>query len=388
MTKILYTEINVIGIAILLMLLLNMKKSGKESITLDQKLFNLCMSANIFIFIFDSGMWLFNGNVDYISRLLNNMTTALYYISNPLICFIWLMYTDVKIKESKSGLLKRLKYYIIPVVVNTAISIISIYTGWYYFIDTANNYHRGPLFPVMALISLFYLFYASGISFYDLIKNGWTDSKSLRMLLVFFPIAIIMSAAVQIIFFGLSVIWICTMIAFTGMYLNIQNRELLTDPMTGLFNRRHLDQHLKRKINAKQNNILFAVMLDLDDFKKINDEFGHNEGDEAIITLSRLLRGICIKNEDFIAKIGGDEFIIIGERIDKESVDALTKEIKIAVAEYNQSHKKDYELHPSTGYSIYNEEYSIKSFLAAADKEMYKNKVKNKILRRENAPII
>jgi hypothetical protein len=66
---------------------------------------------NILIFIFDTGMWLIDGTQYPFARIVNYIVTMLYYICNPLICFLWLLYTDYKINESRNGLLKRINLY-------------------------------------------------------------------------------------------------------------------------------------------------------------------------------------------------------------------------------------------------------------------------------------
>ena len=88
----------------------------------------------------------------------------------------------------------------------------------------------------------------------------------------------------QIVFYGVSIIWVCSMIAFSSIYINIQNAEISTGHLTGLYNRRRLDQHFQRKLKLRRNHQFFAMMLDLDDIKKINDRYGHETGDDALIS--------------------------------------------------------------------------------------------------------
>ena len=155
LTDILYAEINLIGIVLLLLFLNNMNKNSRKNTPVDQRIFNGCMVINILIFVFDTGMWLFDGNQIEVLRTGNYIVTMLYYVCNPLICFWWLMYTDYKVYESRSGLLKRIRIYGIPCAVSTVLSIISLYTGWFFIIDGNNNYSRGPFFVVMAAISYY-----------------------------------------------------------------------------------------------------------------------------------------------------------------------------------------------------------------------------------------
>lgn len=380
MIDFLYTEINVIGIVMLLLFLNNMNKNISKKIPVDQNIFNACMITNILIFILDTGMWLVDGHQIEFLKIINYIVTMLYYISNPLICLLWLLYTDYKINESINGLLKRISFYIIPCAINIVLSVISVYTGWLFIIDTNNNYLRGPYFWIMAFIALLYLIYSFGMSLRDVIINGWEGNKNVNIHLVIFPIGIIAASVVQIMFFGVSIIWVCTMIAFASIYINIQNGELSTDNLTGLYNRRRLDEHFKRKLKThKKDNLLFAVMLDLDDFKKINDKYGHSTGDNALIQMSELLRQVCKGSDDFIARMGGDEFVILGERKNTDEITQFMHNILLTADVYNQNSKLGYQLKPSMGYSVYRKEDTINSFFATADQAMYRNKQNRKM---------
>lgn len=381
MTHLLYAEINVIGIVLLLLFLGNMNKNSHKNITMDQLIFNLCLISNLFIFIFDMGMWLLNGLAGTGFLVFNYLTTVLYYISNPFICFLWLLYSDFKINESREGLLRRIRFYVIPFVINAILSIVSIFTGWLFMIDDKNNYFRGPYFFIMAIASLFYLTYAIFISLRDIRINGWEENKNVNSYLVIFPILIVLVSLIQIRFFGLSIIWVTAMLAFASMYINIQNGEISTDHLTGLSNRRRLEEYLQRRIKrqGKEHQLLFTIMMDLDDFKTINDKFGHAAGDDALVNMSEILQKVCKNGDDFIGRMGGDEFIIVGERLEIEEVKQIMEEISIRVNWYNKRTVEGYYIKPSMGFSVFQKEDSIDSFLANADQEMYRNKQKRKV---------
>jgi|GEM_PF-44643 diguanylate cyclase (GGDEF) domain len=384
----LYAEINIVGIALLLLLLNNMNRNGSKDLPIDQRIFSCLMFANVLIFVFDTGMWLLDGNPHPGSRAANYVVTSLYYLFNPLICFLWLMYTDFKVYESRSGLLKRSRLYAIPAAVSAVISLASPFGHWYFIIDEGNHYMRGPLFSMMAFAALFYLALSCGISLVNTFKNGWEENTSVNIHLVVFPIAIIAAAAIQIMFFGVSIIWVCSMLALVSIYINIQNREISTDHLTILYNRRRLDQHLQRRIKTRsKDRLLFAIMLDLDDFKSINDQYGHIAGDSVLVKTAELLRQACKGSDDFIARMGGDEFVIVGERTESGEIMYLMGKIHACTLDYNQSRLTDYNLLLSMGYSVFGKDDSVDTFLAAADKEMYRNKQERKLAwGRERSP--
>jgi diguanylate cyclase (GGDEF)-like protein len=170
------------------------------------------------------------------------------------------------------------------------------------------------------------------------------------------------------------------MIAFASIYINIQNGEISTDHLTGLYNRRRLDEHFHRRIKMlKKEHLLFAIMLDLDDFKKINDIYGHAAGDDALMEIAELLRNVCRGSDDFITRMGGDEFIILGERTKTEEIIQLMDMIATAAQDNNKRRKLDYILQPSMGYSVYKQGDTANVFFASADKAMYLKKQEKKI---------
>jgi diguanylate cyclase (GGDEF)-like protein/PAS domain S-box-containing protein len=95
-------------------------------------------------------------------------------------------------------------------------------------------------------------------------------------------------------------------------------RQAQVDPLTGLPNRRALEQHLSRAIEraSRHNKVCAVGVIDLDDFKPINDEFGHETGDELLVQIGHRLQA-AMRTSDFIARFGGDEFILVIEDIEE-----------------------------------------------------------------------
>ena len=101
-------------------------------------------------------------------------------------------------------------------------------------------------------------------------------------------------------------------------YMNELERLTITDPLTSLYNRRHLDKVYKREFyHAKRHNHIMAFyILDIDFFKQYNDIYGHSEGDDALIKVSKTMKTYFKRHEDFIFRLGGEEFggLITGKK--------------------------------------------------------------------------
>ncbi len=158
----------------------------------------------------------------------------------------------------------------------------------------------------------------------------------------------------------------------------------LTDELTGLLNRRgfftHVEQYLK--LVRRQGISVLMLYADLDSLKDINDAFGHKEGDFALIQVARILKE-NYRESDIIARIGGDEFVVIPVGSSKDCIDVITSRLQKALDAYNSSFQKGYKLSISTGIACYNPESpcSIDELLAIADKKMYENKSQRKRLQ-------
>jgi len=97
--------------------------------------------------------------------------------------------------------------------------------------------------------------------------------------------------------------------------LNLQNKlreQAIRDPLTGLLNRRFLEETLARDVYRAQrrNSPLCVAMLDLDDFKQFNDTFGHDAGDSLLRELGRVIRE-KLRKSDILCRYGGDEFVLV-----------------------------------------------------------------------------
>ncbi len=155
-------------------------------------------------------------------------------------------------------------------------------------------------------------------------------------------------------------------------------RELsLTDELTGLYNRRGcftLGEHVL-KMADRTNKGLFMLYTDLDNLKTINDTFGHAEGDSAVIEAADLLKN-NYRESDIIARIGGDEFVVIPVGSAQDTVEIITARLQKALDIHNEKSNRNYTLSMSAGIAYYDpaQPCSINDLISRADKLMYKQK--------------
>jgi diguanylate cyclase (GGDEF)-like protein len=164
------------------------------------------------------------------------------------------------------------------------------------------------------------------------------------------------------------------MVFYWNRKLSRLNRKLeqlaVTDQLTGLYNRLKIDQTLNSEIQRAQRTgqPLSLMMLDLDYFKQINDVFGHQAGDQALLSLAELLH-VRTREIDLVGRWGGEEFIIICPHTTLEGALTLAESVRATVAAHRFAHKQD--LTVSIGVSNYGEGDSGKDLVARADAALY-----------------
>ena len=119
-----------------------------------------------------------------------------------------------------------------------------------------------------------------------------------------------------VFFFGACFVWLTGNLslqtAMDVMRVGLLERETLTDPLTGVFNRRYLDRCLSQEVaSARRYGLPFSVLLlDIDHFKQINDGHGHQVGDEVLASLAKIITGE-LRDPDVVARYGGEEFLVM-----------------------------------------------------------------------------
>ena len=150
----------------------------------------------------------------------------------------------------------------------------------------------------------------------------------------------------------------------------------LLDELTGLYNRRGFitlaESHLRLAMRKEKQAIL--VYFDLDRLKSINDNFGHREGDRALVHAAKILRN-TFRGSDIIARIGGDEFVVLALDVPKGKEALIQERLKKSLDEH---HKAVYQYKISFSYGIApfdtRSNISIDELLKEADSLMYENK--------------
>ena len=162
----------------------------------------------------------------------------------------------------------------------------------------------------------------------------------------------------------------------------------LTDQLTGLPNARYMALRFDEEASRARRNArpFQVVMLDLDDFKLVNDTFGHKVGDKMLREMARIIQG-QLREYDFLARYAGDEFIAIVQELDSNQVEDLTQRIETAVSEFSL-HVRGVgraRVGISVGTSTYGADgETLDQLLVTADQAMYRAKSRHKLDKTSN----
>lgn len=314
-----------------------------------------------------------NGHDFPLARVLNVSANVLLFSINIIFVYLWTLYVDYKLHEDRKRLRKIRIPVAIPAVAIIALSCASIFYPVIFDISEDNVYSRTALTYLTFLVTFGYLVYAE-IQIY---VKGNTSRNYMFQPSIIFLIPIIGGSIIQMLFYGISLTWACLAISMVSLYINVQGENASVDRLSGVFSRQYLDYNLERDLeNYRGGGIMAGIMIDLNKFKQINDTYGHLVGDEAIRDVGKILSS-TVRGNDFVARFGGDEFVVISCIKEKGDVNGLIERIDEAVEKHNASGRVPYTLSFSYGVSYFDPDTDdIKKFMNKMDSEMYRDKNK------------
>ena len=282
-------------------------------------------------------------------KMLRTVLIAIRYSATPIIV-AQIIFALIK----KQGL-----YIFIPSLILLIIDIVSIFTGIVFSIDDANHIVRGPLGYLPFILAGLY----NAFLIYVLIRRS--NKRFLEIAPIVFLAAVLLSGVVFPFIYGsdYSKIFCSTMAVALFIYYVFSILQLTKkDALTGLLNR----QAYYAEVGRSLNDITAIVSLDMNGLKMINDTYGHNAGDEALITLALCFVKAC-KVKQSVYRMGGDEFAIVCRKTGEEDVKKLVERIKKYVSETKYT--------CSIGYSYSEEGYKLSDdLLKSSDEQMYLDK--------------
>lgn len=309
----------------------------------------------------------------------------LNYVFMAGITYMWLLYA-MAVEQVPGRNLRRTRFAIrFPFYVATAALVVTYFTNRPFLLDDALNLRPGySLFQITVPCV-----YIAAIVVYTMgraIREGNPIVRRKHLLVGMFPLMVVAGGLLQILILPETPVFCfaCTifMIVF---FINAMETQISTDPLTGLNNRGQLEHYTLQKSNLhREGRLTFVVMFDINDFKLINDTYGHAEGDQALVVVANSMRAAARKHAMpmFLARYGGDEFILILHPTEAAQVDAMIRDIRGEIKAACAANGAPYTLSIGAGYSqLTGGEDTFQACAQRADENLYLDKASKKSRR-------
>ncbi len=272
------------------------------------------MALFFIIYLMSDIFWaLGQGGLVPFNTTLNKLANTVGLIAVTLLTLGWCIFVIYRIDQNKSKNMKLLMgmHYAIAAV-DCMITIASVFNGFYFYIDEKDIFQFADGY-IVHIIFIFIQLFGSGIySFAQSFSNKQVKLKKEYRLPLLFIIIPSATAILEGILPLSPIVSLGIFLPIHFAFLEIQNSEIYSDALTGLNNRRRMEIFLQDMIHGAMEEKPFRIhMIDVNDFKQVNDKFGHIVGDRTLQLVADALHNVSDKLHGFCARYGGDEFVLI-----------------------------------------------------------------------------
>lgn len=363
MNYLLQFQINLFALASLSVLFYTIYKKTQK-FNYARKLFMYLIIANAIALIVEPMTWIFDGEMFFGAYVLEYTTNFILVLMAPIIAGFIISYVDFKLFSSKKRLQRRFHYQQ-GTMFTFILLVINFFTPIIFAVNPeTHHYSTGNLKWISyVIIFVFYLY----MLFMILSNQNKTNRFTKHVFLLFFFLPIL-GMMIQAFESKLHLSWTAIVISLYMVYIFLESSTGDVDYLTKLYTRYSYRMYVKHIIEEQQPfGILF---IDLNGFKAINDQYGHQFGDEILIEFGIILKK-AFHQHKMISRIGGDEFIIVLEGHEE----LLEKHIKTANHLLKHSHLSIMKtLSFSYGYQKHEQMMTSDVLFAKADEKMYLHK--------------
>ena len=274
------------GLTVLMMCyLLSCRRKNRESLHTEDKVYDGIAKVNILGAVAETISFLVDGKSFIGCRQLNYISNSLCFIGTVSMGLLWCLYVNLRIYRNFKKISEKMAVMMIPWMIEVVMVLGNlIKPGIMFKVSADNVYQRtgGALAGYITLV--IYLAY----SLY-MVYHSRKQGVNLSYFPVFYFVCICFAGVlIQLVFYGVTSSWLITAVTLIFTQMQSYAENIYMDELSGLYNRRYLKAVLAKRKNTDANS-LYGIMMDVNDFKYINDSFGHSMGDKAISTMGNIL---------------------------------------------------------------------------------------------------
>lgn len=364
---------NFLSIIILFILFFSLLRQSNRKEHINQLFFYL-IGFSILFLILSTVMTLVNGKEALFFKVALHSSVGFYYGLAPLFSLLWLFYVDFTIFQDKKRFVKLSIIPLVLFVINTFLVLLSYSIGLLFKITDQNVLLRGTYY--------YWIFILNGAIFLYAMYHIYTHKTRIRkkefIPLLSFAIPPFLATIIFLFFNDVDIICNSLVVSHVLVYVYIQTKITSTDFLTGLFNKREFEFVVSQlNLNKLKNLEISGIMIDINNFKRINDMYGHKSGDEALISIANILKS-SVRKQDYVFRVGGDEFVVLIISDREYKLDIIIKRILKVLEEFNEKGTYDFKISFSIGKGIYDESkhLNLNRFFDYLDEMMYVDKNK------------
>ena len=381
-TMLYYLQTNAVCTVILLYLFFHIK-ARLNSAAAEDRLFDALIFITVIYCISDCLAWYADGKNFTGAGIVVYFANIIYILYAPVMSYLWDDYLLCKTDGKRAHNSAFGKLHLVCTVIISLLTITTPFSGLAFSVDKMNNYHRGVIAYAAPAVAGFFILYMTVSYTFEAIRNKKMKSRdNFRMVIQFF-VPILISFMLQLFLYGASVIQVGITVSLMIVFIFNQETQISCDELTGLNNRREFNKYVEKNYNSDRSGEACICLIDADNFKKINDTYGHLEGDRALRRITEAIKHACNENGAthwFIARIGGDEFVTVGFVQSEEEVMRLKDNLHNELDKANSQADAKYSLGLSVGYALgkLTCDEDKDRLVKLADEEMYRDKAMRK----------
>lgn len=369
----LFAEVNLFSVAMLCMLFFWFRR-GKDN-SMSSRWYTAVLTFFILSFASNAVWGLLRGlsasTADHIG--LQFFLKIMFLVFLNLAVFAWVGYSETEMGNREFNDRDQMKVIFLPILFMLVVVCTNGYTKVIFDIDAHGRYRMEDLFQAQMGMLVFY----TGITGIRMLGKAMYESdptkKSQMLQIGSFPVSFLLSWLFKTLpgdEFPVICIFVTLWLLF--IFVGSTSEQVSTDKLTQIHNRQNLLTYINTKIRSHEDR-LFLIMMDIDYFKRINDTYGHQEGDQALIRTANALKSAAqsMSRRPYLARFGGDEFIVVAEAENIGEVQALCKEIQDQLDYFGSWSEKEYQMSLSIGIAEWQEGMKQKDLIEAADQALY-----------------